>query len=42
VRWTRRVRVFLGVFAVKTENAPRIGVRGISGIGSFPFAGLVM
>jgi hypothetical protein len=52
VRWTRRVRdqalrislwieVFLGVFAVQTENAPRIGVRGVFGVASFPLAGLI-
>jgi hypothetical protein len=52
VWWTRRVRDqalwvslwignFLGVFAVQAEHASRIGVRGISGIGPFPLAGLV-
>jgi hypothetical protein len=52
VRWTRRVRnqalrislwirVCLGVFALQTENAPRIGVRDIFWVGPFPFSGLV-
>jgi hypothetical protein len=52
VWWARRVGdqtlciglwigVFLGVFAVQAEYAPRVGVRGISGIGPFLLAGLV-
>jgi hypothetical protein len=52
VWWTRRVGdqtlriglwigVFLGVFTVQAEYAPRVGVRGIFGIGPFLLAGLV-
>jgi hypothetical protein len=32
---------FLGVFAVEAENVSGVGVRGASGIGPFPFAGLI-
>jgi hypothetical protein len=35
------IGVFLGVFAVQAEYAPRVGVRGLSGIGPFLLAGLV-
>jgi hypothetical protein len=34
-------RWVLSVFAVQTKNAPRVGVRGISGIGPFPVVGLI-
>jgi hypothetical protein len=50
--WTRRagdlalgvslwIGTLQGVFAVKDKNVPRIGVRGVSGIGPFPLARLI-
>jgi hypothetical protein len=52
VWWARRVgdqtlhiglwiEVFLGIFVVQAEYAPRVAVRDISGIGPFLLAGLL-
>jgi hypothetical protein len=32
---------FLSILTVEAENVSRVGVRGVSRIGPFPFAGLI-
>jgi hypothetical protein len=36
-----RIGIFLSVLAVEAENVSGVGVRGVSGIGPFPFTRLI-